>query len=45
MTGSDNILLSGSGYCINTASLGYGTISDSYLGKEGTTIDVYITSA
>ena len=40
--GSDNILLSGSGYIFNEASLPYSTISDNYPGKEGTTIDVYL---
>ena len=40
--GSDNILLSGSGFCINEASLPYSTISNNYPGKEGTTIDVYL---
>lgn len=43
--GSDNILLSGSGFCINEASLPYSTISDNYPGKEGTTIDVYLIPA
>lgn len=43
--GSDNILLSGSGFCINEASLPYGTISNNYPGKEGTTIDVYLIPA
>lgn len=40
--GSDNILLSGSGFIFNEASLPYSTISDNYPGKEGTTIDVYL---
>lgn len=43
--GSDNILLSGSGFCFNKASLPYSTISDNYPGKEGTTIDVYLVPA
>lgn len=40
--GSDNILLSGSGFIFNEGFLPYSTISDSYPGKEGTTIDVYL---
>lgn len=40
--GSDNILLSGAGVCLNRASLPYCEISDNYPGKEGITIDVYL---
>lgn len=43
--GSDNILLSGTGVCLNEASLPYSTISDNYPGKEGATIDVYLIPA
>lgn len=43
--GSDNILLSGAGVCLNEASLPYSTISDNYPGKEGATIDVYLIPA
>lgn len=43
--GSDNILLSGAGVCLNAASLPYSTISDNYPGKEGATIDVYLIPA
>ena len=43
--GSGNILLSGSGYICNTASLPYSTISNNYPGKEGLTIDVYLIPA
>ena len=43
--GSDNILLSGSGYILNVTSLPYSTISDNYPGKEGITIDVYLIPA
>ena len=43
--GSDNILLSGAGICINETSLPYSTISDNYPGKEGATIDVYLIPA
>lgn len=43
--GSDNILLSGAGFCLNVASLPYCTISDNYPGKEGATIDVYLIPA
>lgn len=43
--GSDNILLSGAGVCLNEASLPYSTISDNYPGKEGVTIDVYLIPA
>ena len=43
--GSDNILLSGAGFCFNEASLPYSTISDNYPGKEGATIDVYLIPA
>lgn len=43
--GSDNILLSGSGICLNETSLPYSTISDNYPGKEGATIDVYLIPA
>lgn len=43
--GSDNILLSGAGVCLNEASLPYSTISDNYPGKEGETIDVYLIPA
>lgn len=43
--GSDNILLSGEGVCLNEASLWYSTISDNYPGKEGETIDVYLIPA
>ena len=43
--GSDNILLSGAGVCLNVASLHYNTISDNYPGKEGVTIDVYLIPA
>ena len=43
--GSDNILLSGAGFCINETSLPYSTISDNYPGKEGATIDVYLIPA
>lgn len=43
--GSDNILLSGAGVCLNVASLPYSTISDNYPGKEGATIDVYLIPA
>lgn len=43
--GSDNILLSSAGVCLNEASLPYSTISDNYPGKEGATIDVYLIPA
>lgn len=43
--GSDNILLSGAGVCLNEASLPYSTISNNYPGKEGATIDVYLIPA
>lgn len=43
--GSDNILLSGAGFCLNETSLPYCTISDNYPGKEGATIDVYLIPA
>lgn len=42
MRSSDNILLSGNGYCINACSIGYDTILQHYPGKEGTTITVFI---